>query len=98
MPRIWTDRGHSFSTYMRLLLRPRCSWGVVVLVAALPAVAASAQTLASSGNVYGNVRDEQGSALPGVSVGLSGPGAPQAASTDAQGDFHFLRLSPGAYS
>jgi hypothetical protein len=50
-----------------------------------------------SGNLYGTVVDEQGAALPGVTVTLSGQGAPQVQVTNAQGQFRFLGLSPGSY-
>ena len=65
---------------------------LVVLVAAAPAFA-QLQT----GNLYGTVHDQSGAALPGVTVTLSGEGAPQLQVTNAQGQFHFLNLSPGAY-
>ncbi|MEO8432210.1 MAG: carboxypeptidase-like regulatory domain-containing protein, partial [Acidobacteriota bacterium] len=51
-----------------------------------------------TGNVYGNVTDEQGGRLPGVSVTLSGVGAPNTQVTDARGEYRFLNLSPGTYT
>jgi hypothetical protein len=51
-----------------------------------------------TGNVYGRVTDEQGVGLPGVSVTLSGIGAPVTTVTDARGDYRFLNLAPGSYS
>ena len=51
--------------------------------ALLPAAFASGQ--ASTGNIYGKAVDEQGGALPGVSVTLTGPGAPLTTFTDARG-------------
>ncbi|HJQ41118.1 MAG TPA: TonB-dependent receptor [Thermoanaerobaculia bacterium] len=51
-----------------------------------------------SGNIFGKVLGNDGSALPGVTVTLSGVGAPQTFITDGQGDFRFLNLSPGQYS
>jgi len=51
-----------------------------------------------SGNLYGTVIDEQGASLREVTAKLSGLGAPQTTASDAKGDFHFLNLSPGAYS
>ena len=42
--------------------------------------------------------DEQDAALPGVTVSLHGPGAPQTTSTDSKGDFRFLFLPPASYS
>jgi hypothetical protein len=66
------------------------------LVIALFAVSAMAQV--QSGNIFGKVLGNDGSALPGVTVTLTGVGAPQTFITDAQGDFRFLNLSPGQYS
>jgi len=60
--------------------------------------AASAQVPSPTGNIYGTARDTQGSSLAGAAVTLTGPGAPSRASTDVNGDFHFLSLSPGDYS
>jgi hypothetical protein len=73
-------------------------WGRVVAVAALlllVGVPGFAQL--QSGNLYGTIVDDQGSALPGVTVTLSGQGAPAVQVTDAQGKFRFLGLSPGSY-
>ena len=50
-----------------------------------------------SGNIYGQVIAKDGSALPGVTVTLSGIGAPQTFVTDTDGHFRFINLSPGAY-
>jgi hypothetical protein len=51
-----------------------------------------------TGNVYGKVQAKDGSVLPGVTVVLTGVGAPQTTTTDAQGNFRFISLSPGTYS
>ena len=51
-----------------------------------------------TGNVYGVVETNDGSALPGVTVTLSGVGAPRNTVTDGQGQFRFLNLDPGTYS
>ncbi len=66
---------------------------VLLLASAVPAFA-QLQT----GNLYGTVKDEQGQALPGVTITLEGVGAPQVQVTDEQGLFRFLNLYPGAYS
>jgi len=66
------------------------------MLVSLLAVGAYAQL--QSGNIFGRVVANDGSALPGVTVTLTGIGAPQTFITDAQGDFRFLNLSPGAYS
>src|SRR6266550_3993472 len=68
----------------------------VALCLSLIAVSAFAQF--QTGNIYGKVVAKDGSALPGVTVTLTGVGAPQTIITDAQGNFHFLNLSPGTYS
>jgi hypothetical protein len=49
---------------------------------------------AKSGNMYGRVVDDDGNALPGVTVTLSGVGATQVFTTDSRGDFRFLNLAP----
>ena len=64
------------------------------LLISLLAVSGFAQF--QSGNIYGKVQAKDGSVLPGVTVVLTGYGAPQTAVTDAQGNFRFLNLSPGA--
>jgi hypothetical protein len=70
--------------------------GLLALCVALLAVSALAQM--QSGNIYGKVTAKDGSALPGVTVVLSGGGAPQTFITDAQGNFRFISLSPGGYT
>src|SRR6185436_7827073 len=52
----------------------------------------------TTGNLFGTVTDDQGNALPGVTVTLSGTGAPQIQVTDAQGHFRFLSLAPASYT
>jgi hypothetical protein len=66
-----------------------------VAVALLVASGAYAQL--QTGNLYGTVQDDQGAALPGVTVTLTGDGAPQVQVTNAQGQFRFFSLSPGNY-
>jgi len=51
-----------------------------------------------TGNIYGKTQAKDGSALPGVTVTLSGVGAPQNFVTDNTGSFRFLSLSPGTYN
>jgi hypothetical protein len=60
--------------------------------------AASAFAQFQTGNIYGKVQAKDGSVLPGVSVTLTGVGAPQTQVTDGQGNFRFVGLSPGTYS
>src|SRR5438270_615445 len=65
----------------------------VALCLSLIAVSAFAQF--QTGNIYGKVVAKDGSALPGVTVTLTGVGAPQTIITDSQGNFHFLNRSRG---
>jgi hypothetical protein len=63
------------------------------------ALFALASTLAAqqlTGNIFGNVTDEDGARLPGVAVTLIGGGAPQTFATDARGEFRFLNVPPGS--
>ena len=65
---------------------------VVVLLLAAPSFAQI-----QSGSIYGRVITADGAVLPGVTVTLTGVGAPQVTITDAQGNFRFPNLSPGRY-
>lgn len=67
----------------------------VLALIAFTAIPAAAQF--QTGNIYGVVTDNTGSALPGVTVTLSGLGAERTFITDAQGNFRFLNLDPGTY-
>ena len=69
--------------------------GTALLVALL---AVSAYGQSQSGNIFGKVTDNSGAGLPGVTVTLTGVGAPQTTVTDNDGDFRFINLSPGQYS
>jgi len=58
---------------------------------------AAAQVL--SGNIYGHVRDDSGTAIAGATVQLKGANIGGLSTTSsAQGDFHFLALDPGSYT
>ncbi|HYK03066.1 MAG TPA: TonB-dependent receptor [Thermoanaerobaculia bacterium] len=61
----------------------------------LVALSAFAQT--STGNIYGTVVDENGGALPGVTVTINSGGMQQTFVTETDGAFRFLRLAPGNY-
>jgi hypothetical protein len=66
--------------------------------AALVALGVSAGFAQSqTGNVYGAVKDDKGEPLPGVTLTLSGGGAPLVQITDAQGQFRFIGVYPGTY-
>jgi hypothetical protein len=75
-------------------------WGRIVVVAALLLLAVGGTAFAQlqTGNLYGTVTDDQGAALPGVTVTLTGGGAPQVQVTNAEGQFRFLGLPPGTYA
>jgi hypothetical protein len=70
---------------------------IAALCISLLAISAFAQ-LTQSGNIYGKVQGKDGSALPGVTVTLTGMGAPATQISDAQGNFRFIGLSPGTYA
>ena len=66
-----------------------------LVVVAVLAMAGLALGQAQSGNIYGKVVAEDGSALPGVTVTLSGGGPTLVTATDSRGEFHYLTLAPG---
>src|SRR6266576_2274336 len=68
-------------------------WLVLLVLICLPSYA-QLQT----GNIFGHTMAKDGTAIPGVTVTLTGPGAPQTFITDASGSFRFLNLSPGTYA
>ena len=71
---------------------------VIAAALCLSLIAVSGLAQFQTGNIYGKIQAKDGSVLPGVSVVLTGVGAPQTAVSDAQGNFRFLNLSPGAYT
>ena len=67
---------------------------LALVLGAVPAVFAQL----ASGNIYGVVNDEQGGALPGAAVTLSGATIGTRSTTaDSAGNFRFLNLDPGSY-
>ena len=68
-----------------------------LLITVMLLLATGVQAQLQTGNLYGEVTDNQGQPLPGVTVTLSGIGAPQIQVTNAEGQFRFLGLSPGNY-
>lgn len=75
----------------------KAPWSVVaitVVALAFLAVGTALYAQQLTGTIYGNVTDESGARLPGVSVTLSGGGAPQTVTTDSRGEFRFLNLAP----
>src|SRR5690348_4896817 len=65
---------------------------VLVLAMASPATAQ-----VHGGNINGTVTDQQGGALPGVTVTLQGVDFSREITTTADGSYHFLDLAPGSY-
>jgi hypothetical protein len=53
---------------------------------------------AQTGNIFAKAADDNGAALPGVSVTLSGAGAPLSQVTNVNGEVRFLNLPPATYS
>mgnify|MGYP003446030640 CR=1 FL=1 len=72
----------------------RRTW-TCLLGLALLAIPAGAQL--QTGDLYGRVADEQGQALPGATITLSGIGAPRVQVSDDSGLFRFVGLYPGSY-
>lgn len=69
------------------------------LVAAGLSTSLYAQAIrATTGNLYGKATDETGGVLPGVTITLSGVGAPRTVTTDNQGNFRFVNIDPGTYT
>lgn len=66
---------------------------VAMLIAAWPALA-QVQT----GDLAGTVHDEGGQLLPGVTITVTGVGAPKVLVTNEQGAFRVIGLYPGTYS
>src|SRR5215212_616080 len=69
---------------------------VAALLLTLTAVSAYGQY--QTGNIYGRTVGNDGAVLPGVTVTLTGIGAPQTTVSDGQGNFRFINLSPGTYA
>jgi len=71
-------------------------WGrvAVVAVALLLVAGGTAVAQLQTGNLYGKVLDQQGGALPGVTVTLDTGAAQEVQVTNAQGEFRFLSLPP----
>src|SRR5262245_65474152 len=73
---------------------------IVVLIAAYVLLPRMAATQGLTGTLTGTVRDEQGAAVPGVSVRVTSEaliGGPRTVSTNEAGQFRFLNLAPGSY-
>ena len=69
----------------------------VLAIALLAFGAASLVVAQEYGTVFGKATDTDGAAIPGVTVSLTGGGAPRTSVTDANGQYRFLGLDPGTY-
>ncbi|HEV2855005.1 MAG TPA: carboxypeptidase regulatory-like domain-containing protein [Thermoanaerobaculia bacterium] len=87
----------SRGSYARLV-RAAPAIAAITAIVMLLAMAVPALAQLQTGDLYGTVTDEQGQALPGVTVTLTGVGAPQVQVTDEEGKFRFLNLYPGTYA
>ena len=70
----------------------------VMAMFCLSLIAVSGYAQFQTGNIYGKVQAKDGSVLPGVTVVLTGVGAPSTQITDSQGNFRYLNLSPATYT
>jgi hypothetical protein len=61
-------------------------------------LAGSVSAQVATGNVYGTVTDETGSAVPAVAVTLAGEAGARATRTGSDGNFRFLGLTHGDYT
>jgi hypothetical protein len=77
---------------------PKALGGFLLAVAMALLLSAPLTAQVNTGNVFGNVIDEQGMAIPGGTATLTGPAAPMTTSVDANGLFRFLKVPPGKYS
>ena len=69
---------------------------VVLLLLAAFVLPVAAQSL--TGVITGTVKDEQGGALPGVAVTLTGKTGSKTTTTENNGTYRFVGLDPGTYS
>src|SRR6267143_6953653 len=71
---------------------------VLALTLAVFATSAIAQT-STTGSIEGTVTDQNGAAVPGVTVTVTSPNliTPQSATSDDNGHYRVLNLPPGTY-
>src|SRR5262245_40325398 len=68
---------------------------VLIWFVALAGLGLAALAQVNAGNIYGQVTDEQGAAVPGGTVTLTGPRAPMTTTVEAGGIYRFLKVPPG---
>ncbi|HEX9986430.1 MAG TPA: carboxypeptidase regulatory-like domain-containing protein [Thermoanaerobaculia bacterium] len=78
----------------------RLAWprGVLVLLCFSLLLTSPLLAQTQSGNIVGKVQSTDGSVLPGVTVTLTGVGAPQTFVTEGDGSYRFLGLHPARYT
>ena len=70
---------------------------ILAMAGMLMLFAGAAIAQLQTGDLFGTVTDNQGERLPGVTVTLTGIGAPKVQVTNAEGQYRFLSLAPGRY-
>lgn len=68
---------------------------VLIWFVALAGLGLTALAQVNTGNIYGQVTDEQGAAVPGGTATLTGPSAPATTTVEANGIYRFLKVPPG---
>jgi hypothetical protein len=71
---------------------------LAVILLALTGSVSVAMAQSQTGTITGQVTDEQGAVLPGVTVTLTGRQGTQTVVTDERGTYRFLGISPGLYT
>jgi hypothetical protein len=75
-----------------------CAMFSLLVLCTLPALSQVSAESAVKGNVAGLVADPTGAVVPDAKVTLTGPTGTRTATTDGQGGFLFLLLTPGRYA
>ena len=83
------NRYLSIHRYVRILMTLTAGLGLFI--------ASSVYAQSQAGSISGRVTSQDGSTLPGVTVTLTGIGAPQTFVTNTEGEYRFLGLHPGEY-
>ena len=68
---------------------------VLIWFVALAGLGLTALAQVNTGNIYGQVTDEQGASVPGGTATLTGPAAPMTTQVEANGVYRFLKVPPG---
>jgi hypothetical protein len=85
---------------MNTVTPPAAKFCALVVFILAFAIAAFAQSQATTGNIEGRVLDPKDAAVPGASVTATnqGTGLEKSATTDEQGAFRIILLPPGVYT